>query len=380
MDKIPFNRAAIVGNELQYIGEAILYGDISGDRAFTKKSERLLEQQLANNSRVLLTTSCTHALEMAAILLNLEPGDEVIVPSYTFVSTALAFHMQGARIVFADIRADTLNLDEKQLENLITERTRAIVVVHYAGVACEMDEILSIAAQHNIVLVEDNAHGLYGKYKGRYLGTIGQLATQSFHGTKNITCGEGGALIVNEPDLIERAEIIREKGTNRAKFFRGQVDKYSWVDKGSSYVMSDILAAFLFGQLEKSEFIQAQRKKTWDFYRVELSSWADINEVQLPIIPDYCEQTYHMFYLMMPNLEARSHFIEHCRKNSVTSVFHYLPLHSSVMGREIAPSQTPLNVSDDVSERLVRLPLYPNLSCEEQEKIVRVSKQFCSHL
>ena len=263
--KIPFNRSSLQGRELEFIFQTITHGQIAGDQTFSKRCHGLLEE-VVGTRRALVTTSCTHALEMAAILLNIQPGDEVIVPAFTFVSTANAFVLRGARPVFCDIRPDTLNLDEAKLEELITPRTRAIVPVHYAGVGCEMDAILEIAGRHGVAVVEDNAHGLFGKYRGRWLGSLGCLATQSFHETKNITCGEGGALLINDERFIERAEIIREKGTNRARFFRGQVDKYSWVDVGSSYVMSDVLAAFLYGQLEKWQEIQAKRRAIWERY------------------------------------------------------------------------------------------------------------------
>src|SRR5713226_6884684 len=293
--RIPFNRPCLTGNEYKYIAEAISNGHASGDGPFTQKCHELLEKEL-QVPKVLLTTSCTHALEMAAILLDCGPGDEIIVPSFTFVSTANAFVLRGARIVFADIRPDTLNLDETRLESLVTPRTKAIVVVHYAGVSCEMDSILAIASRHRVRVVEDNAHGLFSRYKGIYMGTLGCLATQSFHETKNFTCGEGGALIVNDAEFLERALVIREKGTNRSRFFRGEVDKYTWVDLGSSYLPSDILAAFLFAQLEHREEIQSRRRRIWEYYDVNLAGWAKQHSVRLPIVPEGCEQAYHMFY------------------------------------------------------------------------------------
>src|SRR5437016_8657468 len=299
--RIPFNRAGLVGNEFRYIFQALELGHISGDGRFTRKCHELLEKELGVG-KALLTTSCTHALEMAALLLDIQPGDEVIVPSFNFVSGANAFVLRRARPVFVDIRPDTLNLDETKLECLITPRTKAILVLHYAGVACEMDAIMEIAERHGIPVIEDNAHGLFGKYRGRYLGTFGSLATQSFHETKNFTCGEGGALIINDPQYIERAEIIREKGTNRSRFFRGQVDKYTWVDIGSSYLPSDVLAAFLYAQLKSREQIQAQRKHIWDYYYRHLEDWGRSSGVTLPYIPEHCEQPYHMFYLLLPSL------------------------------------------------------------------------------
>jgi dTDP-4-amino-4,6-dideoxygalactose transaminase len=328
---IPFNRPTIVGKELYYISQTIHSGYSAGDGEFTKKCHRLLEQVLGA-PKVLLTTSCTHALEMAALLLDIQPGDEVIIPSFTFVSTVNAFVLRGAKPVFIDIRPDTLNMDESQLEELITPRTRAIAPVHYAGVGCEMDEICAIAAKHQIPIVEDNAHGLFGKYRGKNLGTFGAFATQSFHETKNVTCGEGGALIINDPGYIERAEIIREKGTNRSRFFRGQVDKYTWVDVGSSYLPSDILAAFLYAQLEAREEIQAKRRKIWEYYYDNLATWAGENVVRLPVVPAYCDQSYHMFYILLPSLEYRQALIEHLKSRGILSVFHYLPLHLSDMG------------------------------------------------
>jgi dTDP-4-amino-4,6-dideoxygalactose transaminase len=362
--KIPFNRPCWVGNETALIAEAFANMFTAGDGPFGKKAQAQLEAQLGVE-KVLLTTSCTHALEIAAILLNLQPGDEVIVPSYTFVSTALAFVMHGAKPVFADIRPDTLNIDETKLEALVTSRTRAIVVVHYAGVGCEMDTIMGIAKQHRLIVIEDNAHGLYGKYNGKYLGTFGTFATQSFHETKNITCGEGGALLINDSSYIERAEIIREKGTNRSRFFRGEVDKYTWVDKGSSYVISDILAAFLHAQLNEADNIQRKRQIIWNYYYKQLKDWAITNDVRLPIIPEHCEQAYHMFYLLMPSLKARTHFLKYLKENDILAVFHYLPLHKSDMGRKIGCEQSHCPVTENVSDRLVRLPFFNDMSEEE---------------
>jgi dTDP-4-amino-4,6-dideoxygalactose transaminase len=306
--QIPFNKATTIGNEMAYIQASLQDGAISGDGAFTKKAHALLEEALGV-PKVLLTTSCTHALEMSALLLDLKEGDEVIVPSFTFVSTINAFVLRGAKPVFIDVRPDTLNMDETKLEALITERTKAIVPVHYAGVACEMDEIMAIANKHDIAVVEDNAHALFGKYKGKYLGTFGKLATQSFHETKNFTCGEGGALLINDPALVERAEILREKGTNRSRFFRGQIDKYTWVDVGSSYLPSDMLAGFLYAQLEERDAIQSRRRDIWHRYDEALTAWAEENEVQRPAVPNYVEQAYHMYYLLLPSLEVRTRLI-----------------------------------------------------------------------
>ena len=366
---IPFNRASLSGRELEYAFEAMANGQIAGNHGFSLKCEGLLQEALGV-PRALLTTSCTHALEMAALLLGIKPGDEVIVPSFTFVSTANAFALRGARIVFADIRPDTLNLDESRLEALITPRTRAIVPVHYGGVGCEMEAILEIAGRHGVTVVEDNAHGLFGKYQGRWLGTLGGLATLSFHATKNITCGEGGALLINDRRLIDRAEIIREKGTNRSRFFRGQVDKYSWVDVGSSYVMSDLLAAFLCAQLEIAQQIQERRRRVWERYASRLEGWAKGLGVRLPIIPFHCEQSYHLFYLLFPDLKARQRFIAHVEGCDMTSVFHYVPLHTSEMGRKFGGRPGDCPVTETVSDQLVRLPFYNSLEEADQDRVI----------
>jgi dTDP-4-amino-4,6-dideoxygalactose transaminase len=375
MNKIPFNRPTPVGKELHYISQAIHYGYSAGDAAFTKKCHTFLEQAL-NVPRVLLTTSCTHALEMAALLLEIQPGDEVIVPSFTFVSTPNAFVLRGAKPVFVDVRPDTLNMDETRLEQLITERTRAIVPVHYAGVGCEMDAIGAIAAKYSIPIVEDNAHGLFGRYKGRYLATFGAFATQSFHETKNFICGEGGALIINDSKYIERAEIVREKGTNRSRFFRGQVDKYTWVDIGSSYLPSDMLAAFLYAQLEARQEIQSKRQRVWEYYDEHLRTWAEAYGVRLPVVPTYCEQAYHMFYLLLPSLEIRQALIDHLKARGIQSVFHYLPLHLSDMGRHFGGKEGDCPVTEDVSDRLLRLPFYNELTEADQARVVEAIKEF----
>ncbi len=373
--RIPFNRAGLVGNEFRYIAQALEAGHISGDGRFTVKCHELLEKELGVN-KALLTTSCTHALEMAALLLDVTTGDEVIVPAFTFVSTINAFVLRGARPVFCDIRADTLNIDEEKLGSLITERTKAIVTVHYAGVGCEMDKILDIAEKRRIAVVEDNAHGLFGKYRGKHLGTFGCLATQSFHETKNFTCGEGGALLINEPGHFERAEIIREKGTNRNRFFRGQVDKYTWVDLGSSYLPSDVLAAFLFAQFEHREQIQSNRRRIWNYYREHLEEWASQNGVQLPFVPGHCEQPWHMFYMLMPSLQIRQGLIAHLKAREILSVFHYLPLHLSEMGRRWDGREGDCPVAESASERLIRLPFYNELSESDQERVVSAVNEF----
>jgi dTDP-4-amino-4,6-dideoxygalactose transaminase len=367
--KIPFNKPCLSGNEMKYIAQAIEYGQISGDGLFTKKCQTAMEEVL-DVPKVLLTTSCTDALEMTALLLGIEPGDEVIVPSFTFVSTINAFVLHNAHPVFIDIREDTLNLDESLLEHLITPRTKAIVPVHYAGLGCEMDAILDIAERFGAAVVEDNSHGLFGKYKGKYLGTFGCLATQSFHETKNFICGEGGALLINDPQYIERAEVIREKGTNRIRFLQGEVDKYTWVDIGSSYLPSDLLAAFLYAQLEARGRIQARRQQIWEYYAEQLRDWAKAYDVRLPVVPSYCEQPYHLFYLLLPSLEARTRLISHLKKQSILSVFHYLPLHLSPMGQKFGGKPGDCPVTEDISDRLVRLPFYNDLTKEEQDRVI----------
>jgi len=372
---IPFNQPFAVGKEFEYIRQAIKNVHTCGDGPFTKKCHTLLEQTLGV-SKALLTTSCTHALEMAALLLNLQPGDEVIFPSFTFVSTVNAFVLRGVYPVFCDIRPDTLNLDENKLEKLITPRTKVIVPVHYAGVGCEMDAIMELAGQYGVAIVEDNAHGLFGKYKGKYLGTFGCLATQSFHETKNFNCGEGGALLINDPQYIERAEVIREKGTNRSRFYRGQVDKYTWVDIGSSYLPSDMLAAYLYAQLEVQEQIQAKRREIWEYYHKHLQDWAEKHDIRFPIVPDHCEQAYHMFYLLMPSLEKRQALIAHLKAQNIISAFHYLPLHLSEMGQKFGGKEGDCPVTEDVSERLVRLPFYNDLTEADLTRVVAAICEF----
>ncbi len=373
--RIPFNKPGLAGNEFRYIAEALETGHISGDGTFTNKCHGFF-QQMFGIDKALLTTSCTHALEMAAICLDITPGDEVIVPSFTFVSTVNAFVLRGAKPVFIDIRSDTLNMDENLLEGLITPKTRAILPVHYAGVGCEMDVIMQTAERHGIPVVEDNAHGLFGKYKGRYLGTFGCMATQSFHETKNFTCGEGGALFVNDPTIVERAEIIREKGTNRSRFFRGQVDKYTWVDIGSSYLPSDVLAAFLFAQLEAWEDIQAKRGRAWSFYWTHLQEWAADNGVRLPYIPSYCEQPFHMFYIIMPSLDDRQALIDFLKSKGILAVFHYLPLHISDMGLKLGGNNEHCPITEELSGRLLRLPFYTDITEDDQASVVQAVREF----
>ncbi len=373
-DRIPFNRPCLAGKEQEYLLRAIREGHLSGDGPFTRRCHALLQEALGVH-RVLLTTSGTHALEMAAMLLQLRPGDEVIVPSFTFTSTANAFVVHGGRPVFADIRSDTLNIDEACVERLTGARTKAIVVVHYAGVACEMEPILHIAARKRITVIEDNAHGLFGKYKGRFLGTFGSTAAQSFHETKNFTCGEGGALIINEPSLVERAEVVREKGTNRSRFFRGETDKYTWIDTGSSYLPSEMLAAYLLAQLEARDRIQEKRRRIWEFYREHLGDWAGERAIGLPFVPDHCEQPYHMFYLLMPSLEQRDTTIRRLKSAGILCVFHYLPLHLSPMGRAFGGRPGDCPVTESVSDRLLRLPFYYDLTESEQARVVKALKE-----
>lgn len=372
---IPFNRSSIVGKEHAYIAEAMAIGQIAGDQTFGRKCEALLKAELGA-PRVLLTTSCTHALELSGMLLRIGPDDEVIVPSFTFVSTANAYAIRGARIVFADICSDTLNIDPDDIERKIGPRTKAIVVVHYAGVACDMERILEIASARGVPVIEDNAHGLFGRWRGRPLGTLGSLATQSFHETKNFTCGEGGALVILDECYIERAEIIREKGTNRSRFFRGLVDKYTWVDFGSSYVMSDVLAAFLYGQLEQRELVQEARQRIWNTYDRELRTWAGTLGIGAPTVPDGATQPYHMYYLVLRSLDERQALIGHLKERGVSAVFHYLPLHLSDMGRRFGGKEGDCPVTEDVADRLLRLPFFFALTAADQEIVVHEIKSF----
>ncbi len=373
--RIPFNKPELEGNETRYISEAIERGHISGDGHFTKRCHALLEQALGV-PKVLLTTSCTHALEMCALLLDLQSGEEVIFPSFAFVTTVNAFVLRGARPVFADVRPDTLNLDENGIGGLVTPRTKAIVALHYAGVGCEMDSILGIARARGVAVVEDNAHGLFGKYKGRFLGTFGCLATQSFHETKNFTCGEGGALLINDRNLVERAEILREKGTDRSRFLRGLVHKYEWVDLGSSYLPSDLLAAFLLAQLESRERIQARRRAIWELYERELAGWAVRLGVTLPSVPAHCEQPWHMFHMLLPSSDARDALIRRLEARGILAVFHYLPLHLSPMGRRLGGRPGDCPVAESISSRLVRLPFYTGLTDAEQAEVIEAVMGF----
>ncbi len=368
--RIPFNKPFLVGRELDSIAQAVALGNLAGDGRFTQSCCRLLEQRLGIN-RVLLTPSCTAALEMAALLCDLEPGDEVILPSFTFVSTASAFVRAGARPVFVDIRADTLNLDEKLIEAAVNERTKVIVPVHYAGVACEMDRIREIARAHRLLVVEDAAQAVNSFYRGKALGSLGDVGCYSFHETKNFISGEGGALCVNRPDLVERAEILRDKGTNRQKFFRGQVDKYTWVDVGSAYVPSELVGAFLFGQLEMMQAISDRRRQIYEYYQQSLQPLADEGLVRLPTVPEGCTQNFHLFYLLTRDAKTRDGLLAHLNSRGIGAVFHYVPLHSSPMGRKLGCDARPLPVTDAVSACLIRLPFYYTITADEQAEVVR---------
>lgn len=373
--EIPFNKPYLTGRETKGLDRAFENLRFAGDGPFTHDCSRVIEAFLSCR-RALLTTSCTHALEMAALLLNIREGDEVIVPSFTFVSTANAFVLRGAKPVFIDVRPDTLNIDERQLEHLVTPRTRAIVPVHYAGVACEMDSILAIAQRRDIAVVEDNAHGFAGRYRGRLLGTLGCLGTLSFHETKNFSCGEGGALIVNRQDLVARAEIIREKGTNRSRFFRGEVDKYTWVDLGSSYVLGELLAVFLLAQLEELDSIQTRRQALWEHYARHLADVAQAHGVGLPVVPEHCDQAYHMFYLLTRSHDERSALIRHLKSGGIHAVFHYVPLHLSEMGARLGGRPGECPVTEDISDRLVRLPFFTTLARPDQDRVITEIRAF----
>ena len=372
---IPFNKPYLTGRESRAIERALQNLRFAGEGPFTRECSRVIEEMIGCH-RALLTTSCTHALEMAALLLEIKPGDEIIVPSFTFVSTVNAFVLRGAKPVFIDVRPDTLNFDEELFESLITPRTRAAVPVHYAGVPCEMDPIMQIANRHGIEVVEDNAHGLCGSYKGWPLGGFGCLAAQSFHETKNFSCGEGGALIVNRQDLIQRAEIIREKGTNRSRFFRGEVDKYSWVDIGSSYVLGDLSAAFLLAQLEERHDIQARRQRIWNHYYTNLLPLALTQGPELPCVPPHCQQAFHLFYLLTRDLEERTALIRHFKRRGISAVFHYVPLHTSEMGMRLGGRAGDCPVTENISDRLVRLPFYNSLTRAEQDQVIDAIFEF----
>ena len=368
--KIPFNKPPYTGNEEKYVLESIKSSKISGDGEFTKKCHKWFEEKL-QCKKALLTTSCTHALEMAAILLDIKEGDEVIMPSYTFVSTANAFVLRGAKIVFVDIRPDTMNIDETKIEEAITSKTKVIVPVHYAGVACEMDTIMDIAKRYTLFVVEDAAQGMMSTYKGKALGTIGHLAAFSFHETKNYTsAGEGGLLIINDEKFIQRAEIIREKGTNRSLFFRGMVDKYSWVDVGSSYLMNDVSAAYLWGNLEFADEINQNRLNSWQKYYDGLKELENRGFIELPKIPDGCVQNAHMFYIKVKDLEERTDLLDYLKKNDINAVFHYVPLHSSEAGLKFSLFSKEDIYTTKESDKLIRLPMYFGLDNKDIEKII----------
>lgn len=372
---VRFNKAHIAGKELHYIAQAVINGELKGDGPFTERCQRWIEDRF-QVKHALLTHSCTGALEMAAFLAGIEPGDEVIVPTFTFTSTANAFLLRGANLRFIDIREDTLNLDEKAFPALINGKTKAIVPVHYAGVGCEMDSIMTTAEKHGVCVIEDAAHGIMAKYRGQWLGSIGHLGTFSFHETKNFSCGEGGALLLNDVTYRQRAEILREKGTNRSQFFRGEVDKYSWVDIGSSFLPSEIVAAFLYGQLERADEIHAERLRIWDRYNTELSDLESQGKLRLPYIPADCEHNAHMFYLLTETAKEQEELLSHCKRNGILAVFHYVPLHGAVMGQKLGYKKGEFPVAEDLSERIVRLPLYCGLTDAEQSRVIDTVREF----
>jgi dTDP-4-amino-4,6-dideoxygalactose transaminase len=374
MSRIPFNRPFLAGAESTNVARAMASGHLSGDGPFTRQCHQWLELH-TGASKALLTHSCTAALEMTALLSGLGPGDEVILPSYTFVSTASAFVLRGAVPVFVDVRADTLNLDERQVEAAVTPRTRAIVTVHYAGVACAMDEILAIASRHRLLVIEDAAQGVMSSYRDRPLGSLGTLGAYSFHETKNVISGEGGALLVNDPSLSTRAEIVREKGTNRSQFFRGQVDKYTWVDLGSSFLPGEMVAAFLAAQLEHATTITARRLALWDRYHAAFADLEAAGKLRRPVVPAECAHNAHMYYLLLPSLNLRTAFIEHMKSRDIQCVFHYVPLHSAPYGRRVGRAAGSMQVTDDVSDRLVRLPLWVDLE-EHIDRVIDAAHEF----
>ena len=372
---ISFNVPPVVGNELKYIEQAIGNHKICGDGEFTKKCSAWMEEK-TGTAKALLTTSCTHATEMAALLADIQPGDEVVMPSFTFVSTADAFVLRGAKVKFVDIRPDTMNIDETLIEDAITDKTRAIVPVHYAGVGCEMDTIMDIARKHHLLVIEDAAQGVMSSYKGKALGTIGDYGCYSFHETKNYSMGEGGALLIKDPDMIERAEIVREKGTNRSKFFRGQIDKYTWVDAGSSYLPSELNAAYLWAQLEQADMVNDNRLKSWNLYKELLTPIAEKEYITLPYIPEECTHNAHMFYIKTKNLEERSALISYLKENGVLAVFHYIPLHGAPAGQKYGEFIGEDKYTTRESERLVRLPMYYNLSEEDITYVAELISRF----
>lgn len=372
---ISFNVPPVVGNELKYIEQAIGNHKICGDGEFTKKCSAWIEEK-TGTAKALLTTSCTHATEMAALLADIQPGDEVVMPSFTFVSTADAFVLRGAKVKFVDIRPDTMNIDETLIEDAITDKTKAIVPVHYAGVGCEMDTIMDIARKHHLLVIEDAAQGVMSSYKGKALGTIGDYGCYSFHETKNYSMGEGGALLIKDPDMIERAEIVREKGTNRSKFFRGQIDKYTWVDAGSSYLPSELNAAYLWAQLEQADMVNDNRLKSWNLYKELLTPLAEKEYITLPYIPEECTHNAHMFYIKTKNLEERSALISYLKENGVLAVFHYIPLHGAPAGQKYGEFIGEDKYTTRESERLVRLPMYYNLREEDITYVAELISRF----
>jgi dTDP-4-amino-4,6-dideoxygalactose transaminase len=366
---LPYNRPHMVGRELSYIEEAVAHGHLSGNGPFSDRCSSWLEQRLVGR-RALLTHSCSGALEMAAILAEVEPGDEIIMPSFTFVTTANAFVLRGAVPVFVDIRPDTLNIDERLIEGAITDRTRALVAMHYAGVACEMDEIEAVARRHQLLVIEDAAHGLLSNHRGRPLGSIGDMATFSFHETKNVISGEGGALILGDPTLVERAEIVHEKGTNRRQFFRGQTDRYTWVDIGSSYLPSEITAAFLLAQLEEADAITARRIELWTLYYEAFGALEAIDRVRRPVVPEGCEHNAHLFYLLVDGPRTRDDLIAALARRDINAVFHYVPLHESPAGRRYARAHGDLDVTERASRALIRLPLWVGMQDGDVARVV----------
>ena len=373
--RIPFNKPFIAGKELYYIAQSVLSGHTAGDGLFTRKCQTLMEERFGAR-KILLTHSCTAAMEMAAILCEVGPGDEIILPSFTFVSTANAFYLRGAKLVFVDIRPDTLNIDETKIEDAITEQTKVIVPVHYASVACEMDTIMDIARRHNLYVVEDAAQGVNAKYKEKFLGTIGDIGTYSFHETKNFICGEGGAIVVNNEKFTERAEIIREKGTNRSKFFRGEVDKYTWVDIGSSYLPSDLLAAFLYAQLENMEEIHERRSRLFDFYYKALIPLVNDGKIRLPFVSSECQSNNHLFYIILEDEDTRNALMGYLKSKGILTVFQYVPLHLSPVGVSMGYKKGQFPETESMSSRLLRLPLYYDLKLEEQAEVVNAIKEF----
>lgn len=372
---VPFNKAPYIPEALEYVKEVVQSSKLAGDGKYTKLCSQWMENRF-QAKKVLMTTSCTAALEMAAMLLDIKPGDEVIMPSYTFVSTANAFVIHGAKCVFVDIRPDTMNIDEKLIEQAITEKTKAIVVVHYAGVSCEMDTIMEIAQRNHIPVVEDAAQGVMATYKGKALGTIGDFGCYSFHETKNYTMGEGGALVINNEKYLERAEIIREKGTNRTKFYRGEVDKYSWVDKGSSFLPSEFNVSYLYGQLLIADEINKDRLDTWNYFNESFKEYELLGKIKLPKIPDACIHNAHMFYLKFKDLRTRSKFIKYMKENGVSCVFHYVPLHSSEAGMRYGYMSGSDIYTTKESNCLVRLPMYYQMDNSDKEKIVNTVRKY----